>query len=112
MKVKSLSSAQLLVTPWTAAYQAPSVHGIFQAGVRWGVLYWSGVPLSSPNLQTKLISKLSKIIGHRSYTTIMFKEAISEKAMTPHSSTLAWKIPWVVEPGRLQSMGSLEVGHD
>ena len=31
----------------------------------------------------------------------------SEKAMAPHSSTLAWKIPWTEEPGRLQSMGSL-----
>ena len=31
-----------------------------------------------------------------------------EKAMAPHSSTLAWKIPWTEEPGRLQSMGSLE----
>ena len=36
----------------------------------------------------------------------------SEKAMAPHSSTLAWKIPWAEEPGRLQSMGSLRVGHD
>ena len=35
-----------------------------------------------------------------------------EKAMAPHSSTLAWKIPWVEEPGKLQSMGSLRVGHD
>ena len=35
-----------------------------------------------------------------------------EKAMTTHSSTLAWKIPWAEEPGRLQSMGSLRVGHD
>ena len=35
-----------------------------------------------------------------------------EKAMAPHSSTLAWKIPWVEEPGRLQSMGSLRIGHD
>ena len=35
----------------------------------------------------------------------------SEKAMAPHSSTLAWKIPWMEEPGRLQSMGSLRVGH-
>ena len=34
------------------------------------------------------------------------------KAMAPHSSTLAWKIPWMEEPGRLQSMGSLRVGHD
>ena len=32
----------------------------------------------------------------------------SEKAMAPHSSTFAWKIPWTEEPGRLQSMGSLE----
>ena len=32
--------------------------------------------------------------------------------MTPHSSTPAWKIPWTEEPGRLQSIGSLRVGHD
>ena len=32
--------------------------------------------------------------------------------MAPHSSTLAWKIPWMEEPGRLQSMGSLRVEHD
>ena len=37
---------------------------------------------------------------------------LSEKAMAPHSSTLAWKIPWMQEPGRLQSMGSLRVGHN
>ena len=36
----------------------------------------------------------------------------SEKAMAPHSSTLAWKIPWTEEPGRLQSKGSLRVRHD
>ena len=35
-----------------------------------------------------------------------------EKAMALHSSTLAWKIPWTEEPGRLQSKGSLGVGHD
>ena len=35
-----------------------------------------------------------------------------KKAMATHSSTLAWKIPWMKEPGRLQSMGSLRVGHD
>ena len=35
-----------------------------------------------------------------------------EKAMAPHSSTLAWKIPWMEEPGRLQSTGLLRVGHD
>ena len=36
----------------------------------------------------------------------------TEKAMGTHSSTLAWKIPWTEEPGRLQSMGSRRVGHD
>ena len=36
----------------------------------------------------------------------------AEKATAPHSSTLAWKIPWTEEPGRLQSMGSLRVGHN
>ena len=37
---------------------------------------------------------------------------LQEKAMAPHSSTLAWKIPWMEDPGRLQSMGLLRVGHD
>jgi len=32
-------------------------------------------------------------------------KSLPEKAMAPHSSTLAWKIPWTEEPGRLQSMG-------
>ena len=39
-------------------------------------------------------------------------DIVAEKAMATHSSTLAWKIPWTEEPGRLQSMGSLGVGHD
>ena len=40
------------------------------------------------------------------------KDVSLEKAMAPHSSTLAWKIPWTEEPGGLQSMGLLRVGHD
>ena len=35
-----------------------------------------------------------------------------EKAVAPHSSTLAWKIPWTEEPGKLQSMGPQRVGHN
>ena len=50
---------------------------------------------------------------HTSSTTIWGSLIhYSEKAIAPHSSTLAWKIPWMEEPGRLQSMGSLGVGHD
>ena len=42
----------------------------------------------------------------------VFLYVCREKAMAPHSSTLAWKIPWMEEPGRLPSMGSLRVRHD
>ena len=40
------------------------------------------------------------------------REDLLEKEMATHSSILAWKIPWIVEPGRLQSMESQRVGHD
>ena len=43
---------------------------------------------------------------------IMYAAYRLEKAMATHSSTLAWQIPWTEKPGRLQSMGSLGVGHD
>ena len=49
------------------------------------------------------------LLGRKVMTNL---DSILEKAMAPHSSTLAWKIPWVEEPGRLQSMGSLGVRHD
>ena len=52
-----------------------------------------------------LLMFFSKIL----YIRVSF---LLETAMAPHSSTLAWKIPWTEEPGRLQSMGSLRVGHD
>ena len=38
--------------------------------------------------------------------------SFKEKAMAPHSSPLAWQIPWTEEPGGLQSMGMLQVRHD
>ena len=41
-----------------------------------------------------------------------FLPYVTEKAMAPHSTTLAWKLPWMEEPGRLQSMGLRRVGHD
>ena len=57
----------------------------------------------------------SPIMKKASFWGISFKGSYRsslEKAMAPHSSTLAWKIPWTEEPGRLQSMGSLRVRHD
>ena len=59
-------------------------------------------------LEPIIQNKVSQKEKHQ-YSILMH---ILEKAMAPHSSTLAWKIPWMEEPGGLQSMGSLGVGHD
>ena len=48
------------------------------------------------------------MVGNFYHVLLIFME----KAMAPHSSTLAWEIQWTEEPGRLQSMGLLRVGHD
>ena len=57
-----------------------------------------------------LLGQLKK--GYADQSRVFGNTDSSEKAMAPHSSTLAWKIPWTEESGRLQSMGSLRVGHD
>ena len=63
--------------------------------------YWSGAPL--PSLIFML--KLWKLVAATFSAPALGGEDPLEKAMAPHSSTLAWKIPWTEEPGRLQSMG-------
>ena len=52
------------------------------------------------------------LCGIRKILPGFFAHNFTEKAMAPHSSTLAWKIPWTEKPGGLQSMGSLRVGHN
>ena len=63
------------------------------------------IHISLPSLPLQLSPFYSFLLKH-------FSKGLWEKAMAPHSSTLAWKIPWAKEPGRLQSMESLGVGHD
>ena len=53
--------------------------------------------------------KTRLLLGRKVMTNL---DSMLEKAMAPHSSTPAWKVPWTEEPGRLQSMGSLRVGHN
>ena len=96
--MKLLSRVRLFVTPWTAAYQAPPFMGFSRQE------HWSGVPSPSPLFKQFIIVVVIIIIKNLEHGM--------EKAMAPHSSTLAWKIPWMEEPGRLQSMGSLRVRHD
>ena len=61
---------------------------------------------------TIYISFFKSLSVHTNWYVIPILEELTEKAIAPNSSTLAWKIPWMEEPGRLQSMGSLGVGHD
>ena len=56
---------------------------------------------------------LKSLLQHHSSKALILQcSAFSGEGNGTHSSTLAWKIPWTEEPGRLQSMGSLRVGHD
>ena len=76
---------------------------------RWGSVNQSGKLLFFMKMTSallKLCSPWSKCLCERK--TPQFMKA-TEKAMATHSSTLAWKIPWAEEPGRLQSMGSQRV---
>ena len=57
-------------------------------------------------------SETMQVLEENIYTLLFIYDAGTEKAVAPHSSTLAWKIPWMEEPGGLQSMGSLRAGHD
>ena len=61
-------------------------------------------------LERKAMTNLDSIFKSRDITLPTKDHLV--KAMAPHSSTLAWKIPWTEEPGRLQSMGSLRVRYD
>ena len=52
------------------------------------------------------------VFGNIAEFELLDSMVVLEKAMPTHSSTLAWKVQWTEEPGRLQSMQSLGVGHD
>ena len=69
----------------------------------WIFIYW-----------TSLVAQMVKHLSTMQETGVRFldQEDLLEKEMAIHSSTIAWKIPWTEEPGRLQSMGSQRVGHD
>ena len=91
-----------------------SVHGILQARI----LAWVAMPFSRgsswPRDQT-CISCSFCIAGWFFTTEPLGKPMVYSSLvyiMAPYSSTLAWKILWMEEPGRMQSMGSLRVGHD
>ena len=63
-------------------------------------------------LASSIFSEAFRIFWSMRCSRLILHFCCWEKAMAPHFSTLAWKIPWTEEPGRLQSMGSRRVGHD
>ena len=64
--------------------------------------------------RTSLVAQMVKRLPTMQETRVqsLGQEDPLEEEMAIHSSTIAWKIPWTEEPGRLQSMGSQRVGHD
>ena len=86
-------------TPWTAVHQAPLSMRFFRQE------YWSRLPCPPPG-------DLPNPGTEPTSPTLQVDSLPLEKEMATHSNTLAWKIPWTEEPGRLPSMGSQRVGHD
>ena len=64
--------------------------------------------------ETSLVAQMVQCLSTKQETRVqaLVWEDPLEKKMAIHSSTIAWKIPWTEDPGRLQSMGSQRVGHD
>ena len=106
---KSLSELREMVMDretWRAA-----IHGVVESWTRLSdFLNWTEGTLFDSGTIYRGGDRLREQ-GHH-YTNIGALVTLSEKAMALHSSTLAWKIPWMEEPGGPQSMGSLRVGQD
>ena len=75
-----------------------------KVGIRWGVT------VGRASLVAQTVKRLPAMRKIR-VQSLGWEDPL-EKEMAAHSSTLVWKIPWMGEPGRLQSMGSQSVGHD
>ena len=72
-------------------------------------LKYPSVQVKGASLVVQTVKRLSTM--RKTRVRSLGREDPLEKEMAIHSSTIAWKIPWTEEPGRLQSMGSQRVGH-
>ena len=104
---RSLQLCSSLNHPVECSPPGSSLPGILQARI----LEWVATPSSRGSSQPRDRSRVSHIVNRR-FTIWATREVMSEKAMETHSSSLAWKIPGMGEPGGLLSMGLHRVGHD
>ena len=89
-------------------------HHSSKASIPWHSAFFT-VQLSHPYMTTGKTIALTRWTFVGKVMSLLFNtlsRLVTEKAMAPHSSTLAWRIQWAEERGGLQSMGSLRVGHD
>ena len=111
-------SCLMTCDPMNCSPPSSSVHGVFHAKILESVAIFYSRRSSRPRDLTHVSCTSCidrQILCHYTIWEIIYYAKlyyISEKAMAPLFSTLAWKIPWMEEPGRLQSMGSLRVGHN
>ena len=70
--------------------------------------------MTALEMSVSLVAQTVKHLPTMQWTWVrsLGREEALEKEMATHSSILAWKVPWMEEPGKLQSMGSQRVGHD
>ena len=112
--VQLRSCVWLFVTPWTAALQASLSFTISQSLLRFmpieSVMLSNHLILYCPLLLLPSIFPRLRIFSNELALCIRWPEYWS--FMATYSSTLAWRIPWTKEPGRLQSIGSYRVRHD
>ena len=69
-------------------------------------IFSCGIPNKLLNKYCFLFSEITEAVASMENSISQKVKLTLEKAMAPHCSTLAWKIPWMEEPGRLQSMGA------
>ena len=139
--MKVARSCPTLSDPMDCSSPGSSVHGILQARIlqwvampsfkgssqprdraqgsspglwhRRQILYHLSYQESPRSVQMQILYRLSHQGSLRILEWVAYPfSSGSSRPRNPHSRTLAWKIPWMEEPGELQSMGSLRVGHD
>ena len=103
-------SSKVSILQHSAFFIVQLSHLYMTTGKTIALIRWTFVSKLGASLVTQTVKRLSAMQETR-VRSLGWEDPL-EKEMAAHSSILAWKIPWTMEPGRLPSMGSQRVGHD